>query len=567
MSQAAEGLHAAHELRNDDGTLMNVVHRDISPQNLFVTYQGGVSVLDFGVASSEGRLHETQKGQVKGKFAYMAPEQLRGKTDRRSDVWSLGVCLWEFLTARKLFGQKTPAELVQAVAFTPIPVPSSVCEELPKALDPMVMKALSREPEQRYQTAREFGLALTRYARSLEGQVGMVELAECMNDLFARARGRKEQLVELTRGDDDDEGTVQTAGDFWYTQQGSPPSETPDLDPRGTGETVELVTGDVDRLQADLPDRRQRNLAWIGIPVMLAAAAIATFSWSAFSGDAPSSESAAARVSDDSTPEHPPASTVAEAEPDRAAAQESTIRADSPPLISPEPDTVTPASAEETESAPRRPRPRLERSAPSMARQPPQGAEGVGGSASSDQEDNEEASPPAPSSETVAAGLLETPAAEDVVPQAPPEPSASPPAEPEVVPTPNPPPAPVQRTVERPTPPPVLDATVSLAAASVSRGTLPTSDVSRAASRALDDYRACYRSAARRAGRDAAGTIIVRFEVDTRGRFRDVRPSPGPLPGLATCVAQASEGLRTRNAPDTGTAQASMQVRFAVRRR
>ena len=199
IAQAAEGLHAAHELRDDEGTLMNVVHRDVSPQNLFLTYQGGVSVLDFGVASAEGRLHETEAGQIKGKFAYMAPEQLGGNPDRRSDVWSLGVCLWELLTVSRLFNQKNPAELVRAATLDPIPMPSTVCRDLPRGLDALVMKALSRDPETRYPSAREFGLALTRYAREHKGQVGMVELAECMDDLFAVERGRKEQLVDLTR--------------------------------------------------------------------------------------------------------------------------------------------------------------------------------------------------------------------------------------------------------------------------------------------------------------------------------------------------------------------------------
>lgn len=94
VSEAAAGLHAAHELLDPNGAPLDVVHRDISPQNLFLTFDGVVKVVDFGIASARDKVHETQTGEVKGKFAYMAPEQMRGgRVDRRADVWSLGVVL------------------------------------------------------------------------------------------------------------------------------------------------------------------------------------------------------------------------------------------------------------------------------------------------------------------------------------------------------------------------------------------------------------------------------------------------------------------------------------------
>ena len=104
VADAAEGLHAAHEITDDRGLPLGVVHRDVSPQNIMVGADGTVRVIDFGVATSRGRLHETAPGVLKGKFAYMAPEQLFDRqTDRRADVWALGVCLWEGLTGRRLF--------------------------------------------------------------------------------------------------------------------------------------------------------------------------------------------------------------------------------------------------------------------------------------------------------------------------------------------------------------------------------------------------------------------------------------------------------------------------------
>ncbi|HHH31248.1 MAG TPA: serine/threonine protein kinase, partial [Polyangiaceae bacterium] len=110
LAQACEGLHAAHELRNDDGELLQVVHRDVSPHNLFVSFDGTLRVLDFGIARAINRIAESTTGRVKGKFAYMAPEQALGRrTDRRSDVFSVGVVLWEFCTLNRLFKRDSPA--------------------------------------------------------------------------------------------------------------------------------------------------------------------------------------------------------------------------------------------------------------------------------------------------------------------------------------------------------------------------------------------------------------------------------------------------------------------------
>jgi serine/threonine-protein kinase len=116
VADACEGLHAAHELRDEKGLLLGVVHRDVSPHNLFVTFDGGVRVVDFGIAQAKGKLHQTLTGVVKGKVAYMAPEQLLdGTIDRRADVWSLGVTIWELLTLERLFRRGTEAGTIRAV--------------------------------------------------------------------------------------------------------------------------------------------------------------------------------------------------------------------------------------------------------------------------------------------------------------------------------------------------------------------------------------------------------------------------------------------------------------------
>lgn len=200
IADACEGLHAAHEVKDQQGRSLNVVHRDVSPHNIFVTYDGGVRIVDFGVASADNRLHETTAGTVKGKFAYMAPEQVRGSSpDRRMDVWSLGVVLFELLTQKRLFRRKTEAETITAVQADPIPAPSELVANVPAALDAIARRALSRDPDERYQTAREMGRDLLRFLGTQSEPVGMSDLSEWMERAFPEGRGRKMQLVAIAR--------------------------------------------------------------------------------------------------------------------------------------------------------------------------------------------------------------------------------------------------------------------------------------------------------------------------------------------------------------------------------
>lgn len=148
LADACEGLHAAHELRDDRGTLLNVVHRDISPQNLFVGFEGTMTVLDFGVASARQRLHSTATGEVKGKFAYACPEQLESRElDRRADVWSLGVVLWEHVTLKKLFARRDVAATIKAVLTDPIPPLRELAPDASLGLEEIVARALARDPD------------------------------------------------------------------------------------------------------------------------------------------------------------------------------------------------------------------------------------------------------------------------------------------------------------------------------------------------------------------------------------------------------------------------------------
>jgi serine/threonine protein kinase len=163
MSGVLHGLHAAHEARSEHGGPLEIVHRDVSPQNVLVGIDGTPRVLDFGVAKAVGRLQTTREGQVKGKFAYMAPEQIYGRgVTRQADVYSAAVVTWEALTGRRLFVADNEAAIVNAVLHDPIPPPSEIVPDLPRELDVVVMRGLERDPTRRYATARDMALELER---------------------------------------------------------------------------------------------------------------------------------------------------------------------------------------------------------------------------------------------------------------------------------------------------------------------------------------------------------------------------------------------------------------------
>ena len=201
VADAAMGLHAAHELRDAEGALLGLVHRDISPHNLFLTYSGSVKVVDFGIAKAAGRRHETTTGVVKGKVAYMSPEQLHAKElDRRSDVWALGVTLWELLTGQRLFRRDDQIQTLNAVLESRIPSPSELAPSVPAALDAVVMRALRRPREHRQASARELADELETFLVSRERPVGMSQLADLMSSAFADAIEDKERWVRAARG-------------------------------------------------------------------------------------------------------------------------------------------------------------------------------------------------------------------------------------------------------------------------------------------------------------------------------------------------------------------------------
>ncbi|MBE7453389.1 MAG: serine/threonine protein kinase [Kofleriaceae bacterium] len=152
--QACDGLHYAHELQSG-GRPLNLVHRDISPQNLVVTFEGVVKVVDFGIAKAEERETATRSGTIKGKFAYMSPEQCQARDiDRRTDVFALGVVLHELLTGRRLAARLGVRHLPGHPRVRKVLAPSAQNHELDPALDPLLLKALAKDPAQRYPVVR-----------------------------------------------------------------------------------------------------------------------------------------------------------------------------------------------------------------------------------------------------------------------------------------------------------------------------------------------------------------------------------------------------------------------------
>ena len=207
VHEAAEGLHAAHETRDDSGAQLEVVHRDVTPHNIVLTFDGGVKIVDFGVAHARGRIRGTVTGGLKGKLAYMAPEYAsEGRVTRGADVWGLGVVLWEMLTGKRLFKKSNEMNTLLAVRSMPVPAPSSVAPGVPPELDRIVLRALSRDREARYPSARELARDLAAFVRSQEAGVSRVELSEWLQERFGEDRETEEhRLREALVGSEADD--------------------------------------------------------------------------------------------------------------------------------------------------------------------------------------------------------------------------------------------------------------------------------------------------------------------------------------------------------------------------
>jgi serine/threonine-protein kinase len=236
LIEALEGLHYAHELRGYDGAALSIVHRDVSPQNVLVTYEGQVKVLDFGIAKAATTSTQTAAGLMKGKIAYMSPEQMSGApVDRRADIYSMGCMLWAAAAGQKLWKDESDANVVRKVLGASIPSPRSLNPSCSDELERIVMKALELDPDRRYSTAQELQEELERVAERSQPVRGR-DIGRFVSSLFAEARaevklGIERELAALSTTDtytppssrDQQPGS---AGGFQHTIRPETPTRT-----------------------------------------------------------------------------------------------------------------------------------------------------------------------------------------------------------------------------------------------------------------------------------------------------------------------------------------------------
>jgi serine/threonine protein kinase len=197
ICQACEGLHAAHEARGPDGQLMGVVHRDVSPPNIMVTADGTVKLLDFGIAKARGANSRTRTGTVKGKNAYMSPEQILGKPlDRRSDIFALGVVMYEMLAIKRLFHRESDFLTFKAITEEVIPDIRDRRPDLPPGMRAALVQAMARDPAGRFDTAQAFGNALKNSVATLGGPASPQELAKMLFNDFGDEMASRDEILK-----------------------------------------------------------------------------------------------------------------------------------------------------------------------------------------------------------------------------------------------------------------------------------------------------------------------------------------------------------------------------------
>ncbi len=273
IASACEGLHYAHTRKDNQGNPLNLVHRDVSPSNILVTYEGGVKVVDFGIAKAESQSTKTEAGKLKGKYSYMSPEQIRTvPLDARSDVFALGIVLYEILVSRRLFKRDNELAIMQDILEGEVRPPSELRADVPQELDEIILKALQKDRRKRYNSAQEMQLALEKYLASMPEPPTSIHVSRFMLELFAEEHtsyqallrelptARPEQLVHIIE-QGHRTGESQVSG---FTN----PSGRAELE-QGTGsEMVEAVRR---------PTSRKKLVAAVGALTAVVLAAVLTF--------------------------------------------------------------------------------------------------------------------------------------------------------------------------------------------------------------------------------------------------------------------------------------------------
>jgi len=267
VAGAAAGLHHAHARLGFDGRALGIVHRDVSPSNLMVSYEGGVKLVDFGVAKASDRAQETKSGTVKGKISYLSPEQCKGKrVDRRSDLFSLGICFWEMLTTERLFKRASDFENMSAIVTEDTPPPSSRRPDVPPEIDELVLRLLAKSPDDRFQTADEVVDAIEGVAARTSTVLSASALGRFVRELFGQ---RPEPWLELEAQQEQGEAVTVTSEPI-PRELAIPAAEEVN---HQLASVLDLsappsVTESIDPVPLDVPTARVDKLASLGFPLV-----------------------------------------------------------------------------------------------------------------------------------------------------------------------------------------------------------------------------------------------------------------------------------------------------------
>jgi hypothetical protein len=545
------GLDHAHNATDGHGHSLEVVHRDVSLSNVLVSFDGAVKVTDFGVAKMDEADHRTRTGTLKGKVAYMSPEQCRGLSlDRRSDVFAIGILLYELVTCRRLFGGAGELVTLQRIVREDAPSASHYRPTCPPALDEIIARALARDREKRYASAREMGRDLEALVRTERLATSSSEIAAFVVQMIggpAQRMGTKvgtetrtfdadsdKDVALVRRGDDDDNAIISVE---LVPYESAPVAAAPDVRPPPRKPTVAAPTWN-----------RVDHAIRYGSLALVAIALLTVFFW---------------RGSTSRPPPRP--ATVGSFEPPPAALRP----AASAPIVVPapkpkhEPAVAVPDADAAVELA-------------ALAADP------------SDQDSDialrghhhERAAPhrerPSRAAPSIDAGATNEILDPFPVAEARPPPTESPPPTSRPPPTDPPPPRPAPPTppasspdsdASKLYPPPSIQSPGSLdAVASLSRvevqGPLQASELRRALERVMPSVRACYRTAATHARRTPKLDIRITFQIDDARAARGVHAATVSLAGLSSCVADAIGRARTRVAPDVGNAEVDVVITF-----
>jgi serine/threonine protein kinase len=245
LVQACEGLHSAHECRGSDGHLLGVVHRDVSPPNIMVCGDGVVKLLDFGIAKARGASSRTRTGTVKGKNAYMSPEQILGKPlDRRSDVFALAVVMYEMLSIKRLFHRDSDFLTFKAITEEPIPDIRERRPDLPAAMRAALVQAMARDPGGRYESAQAFGAAIRAAVAPLGGPASPSDLARLLATDFGDEMSARDEILRAADDPNAAPATAPSTGSM--TRMTPPPMPISKAQPARSGE-LQSSTGPTPR--------------------------------------------------------------------------------------------------------------------------------------------------------------------------------------------------------------------------------------------------------------------------------------------------------------------------------